>query len=82
MTLLAEQAGRIKGYLDRQNTAIAAVHADVLKLKDDIAKLQNNPGPISPEDQQLLDGIEAQTKALAEKTEALDAETPPEVPAA
>lgn len=92
----------IKDYTDRVNAkfdliqtglgelanAVANIAGDVTWLKSVIEKLQNNPGPISPEDQALLDALEtrigtvldnvtgtaASAKALADST------TPPEVP--
>lgn len=50
-------------------------------LKDQITALQNSQGAITPEDQALLDGIEAKAAAVADKLTALDALTPPTVPA-
>ncbi len=70
-------------------TSVAGVTADVTSLKDIILQLQNNPGPISPEDQALLDKGVANVTALATRVadvsaalKALDAatETPPPAP--
>lgn len=47
--------------------------ADVAGLKKIILELQNNPGPISAEDQALLDSGVAKVTALAEKTAAVSA---------
>lgn len=66
------------------------IAADVTFLKDTIDKLQNNAGPISPEDQALLDAAQARVNGLATKIgeastalKALDAATeePPAPPA-
>lgn len=60
----------------------AGVTADVASLKDIITKLENNPGPISADDQALLTAGLAKVTALASKTagvsaalKALDEET-------
>ena len=69
----------------------AGLAGDIANLKDIILKLQNNPGPISPEDQALLDAGVAKVTAIATKSaavsealKALDAQTdnlpPPPVP--
>lgn len=49
------------------------ISGDVAGLKEIILKLQNNPGPISPEDQALLDQGVAKVTALATKTAAVSA---------
>lgn len=65
------------------------IASDVASLKDIINKLQTNPGPITPEDQALLDSGVAKVTALATKTAAVSAalkeldaatETPPPAP--
>jgi len=57
--------------VDAANTSLTGVAADVEFLKDVIQKLQTNPGPITPEDQALLDSAEARVGTLATKTTAL-----------
>jgi peptidoglycan hydrolase CwlO-like protein len=84
-----EQFASISTSVDEIVESQTGIDADVKSLKDIILKLQSNSGPISPEDQKLLDtGVET-VKALASKTAAvskalkeLDAatETPPEAP--
>lgn len=81
-------AETIKGYSDKVNaafdeigattdtlvTAFQGVTADVQFLKDTIVALQNNPGPISPEDQALLDaGVPRATAAVEKLRVASDA---------
>ena len=61
--------------------AIAGLVEDNKTMTELIRQLQNNPGPISPEDQEALDTLEARTKLQADKLEALDALTPPAPPA-
>lgn len=60
---------------DRQDAAIGGLTADVAGLKAEIERLQNTPGPITPEDQALLDSIQARADGIATRLEALDAQT-------
>jgi hypothetical protein len=62
--------------------SLAGLTTDVTFLKDTIVKLQNNPGPISAEDQALLDaGVPraeaavAKLKAASDQAKALDETT-------
>lgn len=54
--------------VDQIAASVTGVAGDVASLKDIILKLQNNPGPITPEDQALLDSAVATVTALSEKT--------------
>lgn len=80
MSKISEFSERQNAFNDRVDAAVDGLVEDVAGLKGEIVKLQTTPGPISPEDQALLDGIESRTNAIAAKIEALDAETPPVVP--
>jgi prophage DNA circulation protein len=51
--------------VDAIATSVSGVAGDVTRLKELIEKLQNNPGPISTEDQALLDLAQADVAALA-----------------
>lgn len=82
-------AGEIKKFADEVNarfdeigTAVDGVSDDVAYLKEKIDELQNNPGPISPEDQAILDELQARVTGTTEKLKALDAATerPPTPP--
>lgn len=75
--------------LDTANTKLTGLTDDVAFLKETIEKLQTNPGPITPEDQALLDAAQARVNSLSAKAaavatalEALDAATerPPAPP--
>jgi hypothetical protein len=81
MSAISEFAGRQAAFNDRIDTAIANVQADVAVLQETITRLQNTPGAITPEDQALLDSIETRAQGITDKLEALDALTPPVVPA-
>lgn len=59
--------------VDEIVTSQTGISGDVAGLKEIILKLQNNPGPISPEDQALLDQGVAKVTALATKTAAVSA---------
>ncbi len=85
--LLTTMATQIQQFADKQNafnarlgTAIDGVVADIKTLNDLITQLQNNPGPISPEDQATLDNLQATGEALAARLESVDQMTPPVVP--
>jgi cell division protein FtsB len=65
----------VNASFDKLGTAVDGVAADVDFLKAEIKKLQDNPGPISPADQAILDGIQARADQLDQKVEALDAMT-------
>lgn len=94
MALLNEQLVRIKVFVEKQGPAIDGLvssinglTADVAGLNKKIDDLQNSSGKISPEDQAILDGIEASADSLTKKLEAvaaaakaLDDATPPVIP--
>lgn len=65
---------------DRVDSAVTGLTADVEELNRQIKQLQDNPGPITPEDQAILDALTARGETIAAKLEALDALTPPPTP--
>lgn len=65
-----------KKHNERMESALAAVKADVESLHQKLEEFQNSPGAISPEDQALLDALQAQSEALVAKLDALDQMTP------
>lgn len=85
MSALSDYVGRVNTAFDKLGTAVDGIAADVAFLKAKIEELQNNPGPITPEDQALLDALEARANTLSDKAAALDAATeqppPPPPPA-
>lgn len=80
MSAISEFAGRVKGYQDQIDAAVTGITGDLQVLNQKIADLQASQGTVTPEDQLLLDEIEARGKAAAEKLAALDALTPPPAP--
>lgn len=77
----------ISSTVDSIATSVTGVSGDVAELKRVIAELQANSGPISAEDQALLDALEAKVDTLVTKTQGvadavsvLDAQTEPPVP--
>lgn len=94
MSRVTDFAVAQKAYNDRQAIAIdnivasqAGITGDVAELKRLIEELQNSPGGITPEDQALLDELQATGEAATAKLEAqaaalaaLDEATPPVVP--
>lgn len=82
MSVISDYATAQAAFNARIETSVNGITADVTSLNDKITELQNSPGRISPEDQALLDGLQAQGAALATKLEALDAivTVPPPAP--
>jgi hypothetical protein len=80
MSAISDFAAKQAAHNDAIDTAVTGLQGDIKALNDKIAELQNTSGTISPEDQALLDGIEARSAAIADKIAALDALTPPAVP--
>jgi chromosome segregation ATPase len=80
MSKISEFAAAQNAVNDRIDAAVNGLQEDVQGLMAKIEELQNNPGEISPEDQVLLDQIQARGQAIAEKLELLDAINPPPVP--
>lgn len=77
---IAEFAAAQNAFNDRQDAAISDLAADIKSLDDQIAALQATSGAITPEDQALLDGIQARSSAVSDKLDALNALTAPVVP--
>jgi hypothetical protein len=75
MSAISDYAAKVNAAFDKLGTAVDGVADDVTFLKEEIKKLQDNPGPISPEDQAILDGVQARADTLASKVEALDQAT-------
>lgn len=79
MSAISEFGDTVNARFDEVNLAVDGVAADVDFLKAEIKKLQDNPGPISPADQLILDGVQARVNTLADKVKALNdaTENPP-----
>lgn len=82
MSKISEFSDRVNAAFGSIDQAVTGVSADVQSLKAEIEKLQNTPGDISPEDQAILDGIEAKVNDVAGKLTALDGLTTPPTPEA
>ena|SRR5688572_196002 len=84
MSAISEYSSRVGTAFDSISTAVDGVVADVDFLKTKIQELQNTTGAITPEDQALLDAIEARASQIASKVQALDqaTESAPEPPPA
>lgn len=82
MSAISDFAAKQTAHNDAIDAAVSGLQDDIKALNDKIAELQTSTGTITPEDQALLDGLEARGAAIADKLAALDALTPPVVPAA
>lgn len=84
--LLNKLMSKISDYTDAVNKSFDAIDTsltgltnnltgvsdDVAFLKETIDKLNTNPGPISPEDQALLDAAQGRAASLATKVAGLE----------
>lgn len=80
MSAISDFAAKQKAFNDRTGAAIDGIVADIKTLNDKITELQNSAGTVTPEDQALIDDLQAKGETLASKAEALDAQTPPPPP--
>lgn len=80
MSAISEFKRKQDEYNTRLETAIGGVSTDVESLNALILKLQGTQGEITPEDQAILDEIQAKSEALVTKLEGVDALTPPTPP--
>lgn len=81
MSKISEFATTQAAHNKRMDDALTGISGDIATLNDKIAELQNSAGTVTPEDQALLDQLQAQGEALATRIEAADALTPPAPPA-
>lgn len=96
MSAISDFAAKQKAFNERLDNAVSSVstsvtglQGDIQSLNDKITALQNSSGTVTPEDQALIDQLEAQGGAIADKLEAassaltaLDELTPPTPPTA
>ncbi len=80
MSAISDFADKMSAHNNQVDAAIEGLQGDVGSLKQQITDLQNSQGTITPEDQALLDGIEAKAAVIADKLTALDSLTPPPAP--
>ncbi len=79
MSAIKDFSDKVDAAFEEIGTSVDGVQSDVTALKAKIDELQNSSGTVTPEDQALLDQIQARATSLAEKVKTLDAatETPP-----
>jgi hypothetical protein len=80
MSAISDYAAKANAFNDRIDSAVTGLQGDVQALNDLIVKLQGTQGQVTPEDQALLDQLQARAETIATKVEALDALTPPTPP--
>jgi peptidoglycan hydrolase CwlO-like protein len=80
MTAISDFAVAQAAHNARLEASLTGIGDDIAALNAKIAELQATPGAITPEDQALLDDLQAKGEALATRFEEADALTPPAVP--
>jgi hypothetical protein len=80
MTVIGDFAAKQRELNDRMDTASSGLTEDIATLNAKILELQNSPGTVTPEDQALLDELQARGETISAKLEALNALTPPAPP--
>jgi regulator of sigma D len=80
MSAISDFADKMKTHNDAVDKAVEGLTQDVKTLNDKITALQTSQGSVTPEDQALLDAIEARGQSISDKLTALDALTPPPAP--
>ena len=80
MSSISDFAAAQAAFNDRIDAAVSGLTGDIQTLSAQIAELQASQGTISPEDQALLDAIQARAESITVRLEALDALTPPAPP--
>lgn len=82
MSAFSDFAAKQKTYNEAVNGALQGISDDIVELNKKIQALQDSQGQVTPEDQVLLDELQAQGEALAAKAKALDDLNPPVAPVA
>ncbi len=70
----------MKAYQTKDQQDVDAITALIAALNAKIKELQDSAGTLTPEDQALLDSIQADGLTLEGKLDALAATTPPSIP--
>lgn len=81
MSAISDFQTRVNAKLEAIGTGIDGIDGDVKFLKEQIAALQASVGTVTPEDQAIIDAMEARIGTLADRVTAVDAETAPLTPA-
>lgn len=81
MTAVSDYAAKVKASFTTISAALDGISGDLQRLADKITEMQNNPGPISTEDQALLDEAQAIADGLVTRVSEIDAKNPPPQPA-
>jgi hypothetical protein len=80
MSQISDFAARQKAHNDKISSDLDAFSVDLKAHNDLIAKLQQSPGVLNPDDASLLDQIDSSGAALADKADKLAGVVPPVVP--
>src|SRR4030095_316429 len=77
MSAISDFVAKVTAHNDRVDVAIDGLVGDVDWLVEQIKALQENPGPITPQDQALLDGVETRLPGGGDQPRTLDAHGAP-----
>ena len=80
MSKISEFAVKQQEYNDKMDLAVEGLKGDIQSLNDEILKLQNSAGEITPEDQASLDALQGKGQELSDKLTELDNLTQPVPP--
>lgn len=81
MTAISDFAAAQVEFNTRLSAALEGMSGDIAALSAKITELEGSLGRLSAEDQATLDELKVQAENLTARAEALDALTPPVVPA-
>lgn len=72
MSKISEFETRQKERHTAMEVAVEGIATDIAELVAKIAELQNSPGEVTPEDQVLLDALEAASVALLARVQGIN----------
>lgn len=76
MSQISTFAATVQTAFDKVSADLDTIQTGITNLDTLITQLQNSPGSITPQDQALLDQIQAASAALATKADAVNVTAP------
>ena len=75
MTAISDFKTAVDVKFDELDASVTDLQRDITFVKAEIERIQNSPGPISPEDQSSLDAVQARLNSMATNVASLPAQT-------